>query len=82
MSKNSWLVGTTGISFHWVFILAAAWWEAVVGRSAKVAGTISIAPNFFSSAGGAFPTKRSQDFGVRQNEPKWARPRLDLHLDR
>jgi hypothetical protein len=36
MSKNSWLVGTTGISFHWVFMLAAgggggtAWDEEVV----------------------------------------------------
>lgn len=23
ISRNSWLVGTTGMSFHWVFILAA-----------------------------------------------------------
>lgn len=36
MSKNSWLVGTTGISFHWVFIFAAAW-EAVVVALQKVA---------------------------------------------
>jgi hypothetical protein len=24
MSRNSWLVGTAGMSFHWVFILATA----------------------------------------------------------
>jgi hypothetical protein len=36
MSKNSWLVGTTGMSFHCVFILAAVR-EKLLGATAAVA---------------------------------------------
>ena len=40
MSKNSWLVGTTGMSFHWVFILAALEKEyhGVVRVEAEIGG--------------------------------------------